>query len=138
MKDCIKKNRIILIGVFIAIVVWPLDSLIDAHFIYDDELIDQLFSPSLTEIYFRSLFSMFFIAFAMYAQKMNNRLFVISEAQKIEISRRSAAEDELKEKVTQLENYKKLTVGRELKMIELKCEIDALLVELGREPKFCM
>ena len=40
---------------------------------------------------------------------------------------------ELKEKVEKLEKYKKVTVGRELKMIELKNEVQALKIEFKRK-----
>ncbi len=43
-----------------------------------------------------------------------------------DITNRKNAEKQLKEKVDQLEKYKKLTVGRELKMIELKKQIQDL------------
>lgn len=43
---------------------------------------------------------------------------------------------ELEEKVAELEQFNNLTVGRELKMVELENEIDHLLKELGREPRY--
>ena len=46
------------------------------------------------------------------------------------------AQEGLKKEVESLENFKKLTVGRELRMIGLKKEVDELLKELGREPRY--
>jgi HAMP domain-containing protein len=46
------------------------------------------------------------------------------------------AQNELEMKIRDLELYKEITVGRELKMITLKREINAILKEFGREPKY--
>lgn len=53
-----------------------------------------------------------------------------------DISDRQRAEAELKERFRELEEFHDLTVGRELKMVELEKEINGLLRELGREPKY--
>jgi PAS domain S-box-containing protein len=54
----------------------------------------------------------------------------------IDITERKAAEEELKKRAGELEKFNKLAVSRELKMIELKKEINALLGELGKEPGY--
>ena len=43
---------------------------------------------------------------------------------------------ELDIKVNELEKYKEVTVGRELKMVEMKKEIDNLLKKLGEKPRY--
>jgi len=43
---------------------------------------------------------------------------------------------ELQEKMSDLEGFNKLAVGRELRMIEYEKEVNTLLKELGREPKY--
>ena len=53
-----------------------------------------------------------------------------------DITQRKQAEEELKENMRQLERFNRLTVGRELKMIELKKEINELLREAGRIEKY--
>jgi len=49
---------------------------------------------------------------------------------------RKAAEEELKKRAGELEKFNKLAVGRELKMIELKKEINAFLEGAGKEPGY--
>ena len=51
-------------------------------------------------------------------------------------SERKAAEEELKKRADELEKFNKLAVGRELKMIKLKKEINALLEKSGKEPGY--
>jgi len=53
-----------------------------------------------------------------------------------DITEQKAAEEEVKKKTEELEGFNKLAVGRELKMIELKKEINALLGKLGEEPGY--
>ena len=52
------------------------------------------------------------------------------------ITDRVKREKDLRRKNEELERFNSLAVGRELKMVELKREINALLEELGREPAF--
>jgi len=53
-----------------------------------------------------------------------------------DITDRKRAEEELKKRLDQLEVYYKATMGREGRIIELKQEVNALLVELDRERKY--
>ena len=53
-----------------------------------------------------------------------------------DITERKNAERDLKQKIDELKRFNKLTVGREMKMIELKQEINALRQQLGIPPKF--
>ncbi|MBW2737702.1 MAG: PAS domain S-box protein [Deltaproteobacteria bacterium] len=53
-----------------------------------------------------------------------------------DITERKAAEEEIKKKTDELEKFNRLAVGRELKMIKLKKEINALLEKSGKEPGY--
>jgi PAS domain S-box-containing protein len=53
-----------------------------------------------------------------------------------DITERKQAENTIKKKNEELKRFNKLAVGRELRMIELKKEINALLVQLGEEPRY--
>jgi PAS domain S-box-containing protein len=53
-----------------------------------------------------------------------------------DITERKKAEKELKEKINQLEQYKKITVDRELKMIELKKEINGFYKQLNQKQRY--
>jgi predicted hydrocarbon binding protein len=50
--------------------------------------------------------------------------------------RRKWEEEDRKRRMAEMEILNKAAVGRELKLMELEKEIDALLKELGREPKY--
>ncbi len=53
-----------------------------------------------------------------------------------DITQRKMAEEELRERTERLEKFQKLTVGRELDMVKLKREVNALLEELGKPEKY--
>ena len=53
-----------------------------------------------------------------------------------DITERKQAENTIKKKTEALKRFNKLAVGRELRMIELKNEINALLEQLGEEPRY--
>jgi ligand-binding sensor protein len=72
----------------------------------------------------------------MRVQERTSELTEANKGLKHEITERKAAEGEIKEKADELEKINKLAVGRELKMIELKKEINALLGKLGEAPGY--
>ena len=53
-----------------------------------------------------------------------------------DITLRKQLEDEMRKKVHELESYNRILIGRELKMVELKKEINSLLKQLGQPPKY--
>jgi PAS domain S-box-containing protein len=53
-----------------------------------------------------------------------------------DITENKQAEHALKEKISELERYKTITVNREMKMMELKNEINELYVKLNQKPKY--
>lgn len=54
----------------------------------------------------------------------------------VDISDRKQMEQALQNNIAELERFNKMAVGRELKMIELKREVNDLLAEIGREEKY--
>ena len=54
----------------------------------------------------------------------------------VDITARKEAEEELRRNLDELERFNKLSVGRELKMIELKKEVNELMVQLDRDEKY--
>jgi len=54
----------------------------------------------------------------------------------INIAERKRAEEALEQKLEELLRFQRLTVGRELRMIELKKEINDLLSQAGKTPKY--
>ena len=53
-----------------------------------------------------------------------------------DITERKQAEEQLKQKMSDLERFNALTVDRELRMTELKQEVNALLEQGGGQPKY--
>ena len=53
-----------------------------------------------------------------------------------DITERKHLDEELKERMEELERFSRLTVNREEKMIQLKEEINALLEQMGKEKKY--
>jgi PAS domain S-box-containing protein len=53
-----------------------------------------------------------------------------------DITERTISEEDLKNKIEELELFTKLTIGRELKMIELKKEINEMLIQSGHTGKY--
>ena len=47
-----------------------------------------------------------------------------------------ATQEKLKTKISDLERFNKIMVGRELEMVKLKEEVNSLLTELGKEIKY--
>ena len=54
----------------------------------------------------------------------------------LDITDRKKAEQKIKDKFDELSRFRRLAVGREQKMIELKKELNELLIQLGRDPKY--
>ena len=55
-----------------------------------------------------------------------------------DITERAKSEEEIKKRIEDLEYFHKITVGRELTMIDLKKEINSLLEEAGKEQKYLL
>jgi len=69
------------------------------------------------------------------------RCFLVNKAKVMQcnirdITARKKIAQELLKKIEGLEIYSKMATGRELKMIELKKEIDALLRRLGEKTRY--
>ena len=53
-----------------------------------------------------------------------------------DITERKHMEDEMRRNVEELERFNKLAIGREIKMIQLKEEINELMIQLGKVEKY--
>ncbi len=53
-----------------------------------------------------------------------------------DITERKRAEDALAQRVQELETFNRLAVGRELRMVELKRQVNELAEQLGKEPPY--
>ena len=69
-------------------------------------------------------------------EERTNSLNATNEQLREGIAERKQAEESLRESMEELERFNRLSVGRELRMIELKEEVNALLRELGREEEY--
>lgn len=54
----------------------------------------------------------------------------------VDLTERKKAEEELRARMEELERFTKLTIDREERMIELKKEINALMIQSGKEEKY--
>ncbi len=76
------------------------------------------------------------IVVVTYAKGINDVLHSRSEELETEVSERKQAEQILTKKVKQEEMFNKMAVDRELKMIELKKEVNELLQKAGEEERY--
>jgi PAS domain S-box-containing protein len=53
-----------------------------------------------------------------------------------DITERKESEDALRRSVSEVEAFNRLAVGREMRMVELKAQVNSLLGELGRAPEY--
>jgi transcriptional regulator with PAS, ATPase and Fis domain len=63
--------------------------------------------------------------------KLNGAVHIISD-----ITERYKAQEELKHRARELKEMNDAMIGRELRMTELKSEINELLKKIGSEPKY--
>lgn len=54
----------------------------------------------------------------------------------LDITARKLAEEALEKKIAEIRSRNELMLGREERILEIKCEVNQLLVELGREKKY--
>jgi len=76
------------------------------------------------------------IVVSTYAHKVNKVLSNRSSALEAEVIEREKIEEELKKQVRQAEQFNKMAIDRELRIIEMKKEIDELLIRLGEEKRY--
>jgi PAS domain S-box-containing protein len=74
-------------------------------------------------------------ALALHISSAEQNALLFAQVQ-TELTERKQAEEKLLKKMDELERWQNLTVGRELKMIELKKEINALLEQAGKPQEY--
>ncbi|MEI8203224.1 MAG: PAS domain S-box protein [Bacteroidota bacterium] len=65
-----------------------------------------------------------------------DKILVALKGTNVDITESKNAENIIKEKMNELEQWHRLTVGREVKMIELKKEVNELCKQMGQEEKY--
>ncbi|HEC86520.1 MAG TPA: MEKHLA domain-containing protein, partial [Thermoplasmatales archaeon] len=78
----------------------------------------------------------FVVELSLSAVKLNDRWYAIGIVR--DISERKAIEEELKEKLKELETFYKVAIDRELRMIELKREVNELCKKCGEKPRYAI
>lgn len=74
--------------------------------------------------------------FKLYNERLVHKLEQKAIELEKEIAERVKTESELRKKVSELKQFNYLTVDREIKMVDLKKEINDLLKEAGKEPRY--
>ena len=74
--------------------------------------------------------------FELYNKRLVNKLEQKTQKLEKEIIVRKQVEEKLRSRNKELELFHDVTVGRELKMIELKKEVNELLEKSGKKPKY--
>jgi PAS domain S-box-containing protein len=82
--------------------------------------------------------SHFFVLVSAKGIKDNEGKFVSYQASHIDITKRKFAEEALKDKAEQLQRFNDLMVGREIKMVDLKREINKLYKRLGEPEQYAV
>ncbi len=67
------KSRFFLTGVLLGLVIWVLDPFVDAVFLQEGTIYQQLTQPTTSEIYFRSVFLILIIIFSFTGSFLLNR-----------------------------------------------------------------
>jgi len=68
--------------------------------------------------------------------RIQNKNFLETRGIFRDITERKKAEEEIKKRAEELEKLAKLAIGRELRMLELKKEVNSLLEDLGKKPLY--
>jgi ribosome assembly protein YihI (activator of Der GTPase) len=74
------------------------------------------------------------MTFPVKDQKTGLVLYLVNVS--LDITENKKAEKKIKDKIEELERYKKLTIERELKMIEMKKEINGLYKQLNQKSRY--
>jgi hypothetical protein len=69
-------------------------------------------------------------------QLLTDRLQERTNRLQVEVEQRQRAEEKTVQRAAELEQFNRLAVGRELRMVELKCKVNALATLLGQDPRY--
>ncbi len=70
----LSRKRFLFFGIMLGIGIWPIDALVDVIMFYEHGFIQELFSPSQTEVYFRSVVMLLFFSLGVYIQYVTQQL----------------------------------------------------------------
>lgn len=99
-------DNLVVTGVLLALLYWLAESGIHASVFKEGGYMNAMFPSDKNELWMRLVIAFNFIGFSIYARAV--------------VVRRRRAEDALRERVDELERFRKVMVERELRMKELK------------------
>ncbi len=156
--------QVFALSILFGLIFIIIDVNIDTHFFGERNVFDQLFRPSAYEIYFRGTIFLTYVVFGLTVSiivsklkfqerqlsEMNTELVLKNNELSIQTKIAQSATENVKREIARtrdemqkkekylshIEQVNRFMIDREYKMVELKKEINLLLKELGKQPRY--